>query len=80
MATFPRIKGRELLAILQAEPLAYQVVRQKGSHRTLKAEGRPTLGVSYSEGADVPGGVLREYLVKRIGLSEDEALRLVEDR
>jgi len=55
-------------------------LRRLQLHWTLKAEGRPTLGLSYMPGADVPGGVVREYLVKRIGLTEEEALRLVEGR
>lgn len=64
MTEFLRIKCRVLLAVLTREPLGYQVVRQKGSHRVLRAPGRPQLLVAYREGEDVPPGVVRNYLVK----------------
>ena len=48
-----------------------------GSHRTLEAKDRPKLLWSYHDGAEVPPGVIRKYLVKQIGLSEADALALL---
>ena len=78
MAQFPRVKCRQLLAVLGE--LGYEVARQKGSHRQLTAPGRPRVTVSYADGDDVPPGVSRKVLVKTVGLRKDEALRLMEGR
>lgn len=77
VAQFPRMKARDLIAVLRREPLNYQVTRQSGSHRQLEAPGRPRLTISYADGDDVPPGVVRKYLVKTIELSDDAALRLL---
>lgn len=71
------MKASDLLAVLRREPLGYQEARRKGSHRVLRASGRPDLRFSYHDGATVPPGVVRHYLVKVIGLDDDEALRLL---
>ena len=78
MAQFPRLKCRQLLAALRE--LDYVVARQKGSHRQLEAPGRPRVSMSYGEGDDVPPGVTRKVLVRIVGLTEDEALKLLEGR
>lgn len=77
VAVFPSMKAGKFLAVLTGEPLGYQVTRQSGSHRTLEAEGRPKLLWSYHDGAEVPPGVIRKYLVKQVGLSDDDALALL---
>lgn len=77
MARFPSLKAAALLSILMREPLNYQIVRQKGSHRILRTENRPQLLFSFHDGATVPPGVVRKYLVREIGLSEDEAIELL---
>lgn len=77
MAQFPSLKAAAMLSILMREPLNYQIVRQNGSHRVLRAENRPRLLFSFHDGATVPPGVVRKYLVREIGLSEDEAMRLL---
>lgn len=77
VAPFPSMKASAFLGVLCGEPLGYRVVRQKGSHRILQAEGRPQLLFSFHDGATVPPGVVRKYLVKVIGLSEDDALALL---
>ena len=56
---------------------ARRQVRRKGSHRVLKTRGRPDLRFSFHDGATIPPGVVRQYLIKIIGLDEDEALRLL---
>jgi len=71
------MKAEAFLAVLTREPLAYEITRQKGSHRTLEAEGRPKLLWSYHPRATVPPGVIRKYLVNQIGMSEADALALL---
>jgi predicted RNA binding protein YcfA (HicA-like mRNA interferase family) len=77
VAVFPSMKAGRFLAVLTREPLGYKVTRQSGSHRTLEATDRPKLLWSYHDGADVPPGVIRKYLVNQVGLSEAEALALL---
>lgn len=71
------MKAKALLAVLYREPLRYREVRRKGSHRILQAEGLPQILFSYHDGATVPPGVVRKYLVKVVGLDEAEALDLL---
>ncbi len=59
------------------EPLGYVVERQRGSHRHLVAEGRPPVLFSFHDRATVPPGLVRTVLVKTIGLTADEALKLL---
>jgi predicted RNA binding protein YcfA (HicA-like mRNA interferase family) len=77
MAQFPSLKAQRLLSILRAEPLGYSVVRQSGSHRQLRAEGRPPLTFAFHDSATIPGGMVRKILVHDVGLDEDEARRIV---
>lgn len=71
------MKAAALLAVLMRAPLNYGIVRQNGSHRTLKSEGRPRILFSYHDGVTVPPGVVRQILVKTVGLDEDQALELL---
>ena len=77
MAEFPSMKARDLLAVLMREPLSYEITRRSGSHRRLKAPGRPPLTFAFHEGATVAPGLVKKILCRDIGLSEDEALRLL---
>lgn len=72
---FPAWKAQKVVAFLRRE-LNYERHRQTGSHQTLVAEGRPTLTFAYHNGDTVPPGVLRDILVKGVGLSLQEALEL----
>ena len=75
---FPSVKVGKLLRVLLREPLAYEITRQKGSHRTLESpKGYPKLIFAYHEGATVPSGAVRKMLVKDVGLDEAEARRLI---
>lgn len=77
VAVFPSVKAGELLKTLLRHPLNYQIHRQRGSHRTLRADGRGQILFSYHEGATVPPGAVRKILVQDAGLTEDEALELL---
>jgi predicted RNA binding protein YcfA (HicA-like mRNA interferase family) len=71
------MKARRLLAILTREPLNYRVVRQRGSHRRLRAPGRPPFTFAFHDRDTVPGGIVRRILIHDLGLDEDEARRLL---
>lgn len=75
---FPALKAQQLLAILRREPLGYEIVRQKGSHRRLRSRnGHPDVGFSFHDGITIPPGLVKKVLVADVGLSEDEARKLL---
>jgi predicted RNA binding protein YcfA (HicA-like mRNA interferase family) len=75
---FPSLKARDLLSILQRQPLEYRVARSRGSHTRLESQnGYPSLTFAFHDGDTVPAGAVRKILCKDVGLSEEEALRLV---
>jgi predicted RNA binding protein YcfA (HicA-like mRNA interferase family) len=75
---FPALKSQQLLAILRREPLGYEIVRQKGSHRRLRSRnGHPDVGFSFHDGITIPPGLVKKVLVADVGLSEDEARKLL---
>jgi predicted RNA binding protein YcfA (HicA-like mRNA interferase family) len=43
VAQFPSLKAKKLVRVLEAQPLGYRVVRQKGSHRKLEAPNHPPI-------------------------------------
>ncbi len=78
MQRFPALKGQQLLAILTREPLAYVIVRQRGSHRKLCSErGYPDVAFSFHDRVTIPPGVVRKILIADVGLSEGEARALL---
>lgn len=76
---FPSLKGRQLLAILCRAPLSYSIVRAKGgSHRKMESSaGYPTLTFAFHDGADIPRGAVKKVLTADVGLTEEEALKLL---
>lgn len=71
---FPALRARRMLAVLAREPLGYEVARQSGSHRKLVSRnGYPDLRFWAHDGATLAPGVVREILVKKVGLSEEDA-------
>jgi predicted RNA binding protein YcfA (HicA-like mRNA interferase family) len=70
------MKASELYRLLERE-LDYEVIRQSGSHRTMKAPGRPTLHLAFHDSQTIPPGLVRKILVKDVGLSVDEAKALL---
>ena len=77
MTNFPSMKARELLAVLMREPLYYEIVRQRCSHRRLKAARRPPITFAFRDRAEVAPGLVRKILCRDVGLGEEEALRLL---
>lgn len=85
MDGFPSMRWPALFRILSRAPLNYSVERptgrkRKGSHRKLVAEGRPDLRMAFHDKQELPGSLVREILVKQVGLTEDEALQVVQGK
>jgi predicted RNA binding protein YcfA (HicA-like mRNA interferase family) len=74
---FPSLKAPRLLSILSRDPLRYRVVRQRGSHRKLEADGYPPLTFAFHDADSVPGGMVKKILVDQVGLDEAAARELV---
>jgi predicted RNA binding protein YcfA (HicA-like mRNA interferase family) len=76
---FPSMKATKLLAVLQAEPLAYEVSeRRGGSHVWLVSRnGYPRLRWAFHSGQNLAPGLVREILVKQVGLTEEKARSLL---
>ncbi|MFE9927397.1 type II toxin-antitoxin system HicA family toxin [Streptomyces sp. NPDC005533] len=72
---FPSLKSQAMLRVLLG--LGYMIVRQRGSHRRLEADGMPPLTFAFHDGASLSPGEVRDILVKQAGLSEDNALKAV---
>jgi predicted RNA binding protein YcfA (HicA-like mRNA interferase family) len=72
MGGFRSMKARELQRLLK-RALGYEVTRQSGSHRRLEAPGRPPLTFAFHDSDTIAPGLVREILVKQVGLSEEEA-------
>jgi predicted RNA binding protein YcfA (HicA-like mRNA interferase family) len=77
MATFPALKAKQLLAILQRDPLNYRVVRQSGSHRRLVADHHPPITWAFHDSRTLAPNEVRKVLVKHVGLDEADARRLL---
>jgi predicted RNA binding protein YcfA (HicA-like mRNA interferase family) len=77
VSKFPAMSGRELLAALCRKPLGYVVVRQEGSHRTLRADGRPDLLFAFHDRSSIAPGLVRKILMSDIGLSDAEAWKVL---
>jgi predicted RNA binding protein YcfA (HicA-like mRNA interferase family) len=71
------MKARRLLAILERRPLNYRVARQSGSHRRLKAPGKPSFTFAFHDRATIQGSLVRKILTKDVGLDEHEARKLL---
>lgn len=73
VARVPSLKSDELLAILLRPPLGYRIRRQRGSHRILDVQGRPTLVFAFHSGRSIPGWLVWSILTKQVGLTDAEA-------
>lgn len=71
------MKAKRLLAVLEREPLGYQVVRRSGSHRRMQSSDHPPLTFAFHDGATIPASLVRKILVKDVGLDQEEARKLL---
>jgi predicted RNA binding protein YcfA (HicA-like mRNA interferase family) len=74
---FPSLKAKRLLTVLQAEPLRYRIVRQKGSHRKLEAPDHPPIIFSFHNSQTIRPSTVKDTLCNQIGLSEQQARALL---
>jgi predicted RNA binding protein YcfA (HicA-like mRNA interferase family) len=77
MPPFPSMKAKRLLWVLMREPLNYRIARQSGSHRRLKAPGRPPFTFAWHDREELSPGQVRDVLVRTVGLDEREARDLL---
>ena len=78
MVDFPSLKAKRMLALLEREPLGYDEKRRSGSHRRLQSSnGYPEIGFWAHDKDTLKGSVVREILVKQVGLTEREAQELL---
>ncbi len=77
MNSFPSMKAKQLLAILERRPLGYRVTRQSGSHRRMESAAYPPLIFAFHDKATIPAGLVRKILVRNVRLAEDEARKLL---
>lgn len=73
---FPSMKARALFRILTRD-LGYEVARQTGSHRILKAPGRPRVVFAHHDGKSLAPGMVADILCKQAGLDTETALSLL---
>lgn len=73
---FPSMKARAVLRVLVRD-LGYEVVRRTGSHRVLRAPGRPQVLFAFHDRQSVAPGLVHAVPCKQAGLDVDEALRLL---
>ena len=78
MRKFPSIKSRRVLRILKSNPLKYFANRPaRGSHFMLTSEGREPILFYYHPRMEISGRVVREMLVDKAGLTEEQAWELL---
>lgn len=71
---FPTLRLRQLLKILRR--LGYEVERQESSHHWLVAPDRPPLCLAFHGSREISSHEVRDVLVRQVGLSKDEALKV----
>lgn len=77
VAQFPSLKAKKLLRVLQAKPLDYRIVRQKGSHRKLEAPNRPAITFAFHDNQTIRPSTVKDILCNQVGLAEQDALALL---
>ena len=56
------MKAKRFLAVLERQPLGYEVVRQSGSHRRMRSPDHPPLTFSFHDSATIPASLVRKIL------------------
>lgn len=73
------MKARELRRLLERPPLGYTAKRSPGgSHvRLTSSAGYPDLTFAFHDSQTLAPGLVRKILTKDVGLTEEEAWRLL---
>ena len=67
-----------MLRILKSNPLNYITSRNsKGSHLMLVSQGRQPILFHYHPRVEISGRIVREMLVEKAGLTEEQAWNLI---
>lgn len=74
---FPSLKAKKLIRVLEAQPLGYRIVRQKGSHRKLEAPNRPPITFAFHDNQTIRPSTVKDILCSQVGLAEQDALALL---
>ena len=78
MRKFPSIKAERMLRILMNNPLNYlKRNKNRGSHHYLVAPGRGPILFHFHKNAEINGRIVREILIEKAGLTEEEAWKLL---
>jgi len=78
MRKFPSIKRRRMLRILKSNPIMIAHVRNSnGSHLMLVSQGRQPILFHYHPRVEISGRIVREILVEKAGLTEEQAWNLI---
>lgn len=72
-----RTQSLAVIRVLEAQPLGYRVVRQKGSHRKLEASNHPAITFSFHDNQTSRPGTVKDILCNQVGLAEQDALALL---
>ncbi len=65
------------VAQLQAQPLGYEIMRQKGSHRKLEAPNHPVIIFAFHDNQTIRPSTVKDILCNQVGLAERDALALL---
>ena len=71
------MRTKELIKCLCRYPLCYKIIRQRGSHRTLKSEHYPVLRISYHDSVEISGFRVKKILTEDVGLTEIMAIEVI---
>jgi len=75
---FKSLKAGIFYRLLTSNPLNYGLEKSKGgSHRKLVADGRKSITFCWHDSVEISGYVIRDLLINRALLSEEEAFKLV---
>ena len=78
MRKFKSLKAAVFYRLLTSNPLNYRLSKSKGgSHRILIADGRKLITFYWHDSVEISGYVIRNLLVNKALLSEEEAFKLV---
>lgn len=75
---FPAVKAKRMRKLLEREPLCYREERCSGSHRRFESDnGYPPVGFWAHDKDELKPSVVREILLRQVGLTEEEARKLI---
>jgi predicted RNA binding protein YcfA (HicA-like mRNA interferase family) len=73
----PVDEGATLARDPDARAAQLRIVRQSGSHRTLRAPGRPTVVFAFHDRQTIRPRTVRDILCRQVGLEAEQARRLL---